>query len=126
MGRFKIGIILLTLLLAVALGAQRGMEAAEQPVTRALEQALEQVQQEDFSGGGALVARARREWERARTLRAALTDHQWLEDIDSRLAMLTVWAQAQEKADFAALCTDTLLRLKALAKAHTLNLSTLF
>ena len=36
------------------------------------------------------------------------------------------WVREQEKADFSALCADTLLRLKAVAEAHALNLSTFF
>ena len=76
--------------------------------------------------GTDLVAQARQQWDRTRTFRAALADHQCLEDIDSQLAMLAVWVREQEKADFSALCADTLLRLKAVAEAHALNLSTFF
>lgn len=126
MGRFKIGIALLAVLLAAALGAQFGMQAAQKPVTRALTAALEQVQQEHFPQAEALISQAQEYWDSTRTFCAALADHQWLEDIDSQLAMLAVWAQEQEKADFSALCADTLLRLKAIAEAHALNLSTFF
>lgn len=126
MGRFKIGVALLAVLLAAAIRAQFGMQAAQKPVTQALTAALEQVQQEHFPQAEALVSQARGYWDSTRTFRAALADHQWLEDIDSQLAMLSVWAQEQEKADFSALCADTLLRLKAIAEAHALNLSTFF
>lgn len=126
MGRFKIGAALLAVLLAAALGAQSGMQAAQEPVAQALTAALEQVQQEHYPQAQALVAQAQETWDGTRAFRAALADHQWLEDIDSQLAMLAVWVQEQEKADFSALCADTLLRLKAIAEAHTLNLSTFF
>lgn len=126
MGRFKIGAGLLAVLLALAVGTQLGMKAAQQPVARSLAEAMEQVQREHFTEAEALVARARQQWDRTRTFRAALADHQCLEDIDSQLAMLAVWVREQEKADFSALCADTLLRLKAVAEAHTLNLSTFF
>ena len=126
MGRFKIGAGLLAVLLALAVGTQLGMKAAQQPVAQSLAEAMEQVQREHFPEAEALVARARQQWDRTRTFRAALADHQCLEDIDSQLAMLAVWVREQEKADFSALCADTLLRLKAVGEAHALNLSTFF
>lgn len=126
MGRFKIGVGLLAVLLALAVGAQLGMKAAQQPVSESLTAALEQMRQAHFPEAEALVDQARQQWERTRTFRAALADHQCLEDIESQLAMLSVWAAEHEPADFAALCADTLLRLKAVADAHALNLSTFF
>lgn len=126
MGRFKIGAGLLAVLLALAVGTQLGMKAAQQPVAQSLAEAMEQVQREHFPEAEALVAQARQQWDCTRTFRAALADHQCLEDIDSQLAMLAVWVREQEKADFSALCADTLLRLKAVAEAHALNLSTFF
>ena len=111
MGRFKIGAGLLAVLLALAVGAQLGMKAAQQPVAQSLAEAMEQVRREHFPEAEALVAQARQQWDRTRTFRAALADHQCLEDIDSQLAMLAVWVREQEKADFSALCADTLLRL---------------
>ena len=94
MGRFKIGVALLAVLLAAAIGAQFGMQAAQKPVTQALTAALEQVQQEHFPQAEALVSQARGYWDSTRTFRAALA--------------------------------DILLRLKAIAEAHALNLSTFF
>ena len=46
--------------------------------------------------------------------------------INGNYALQAVWVREQEKADFSALCADTLLRLKAVAEAHALNLSTFF
>ena len=85
MGRFKIGAGLLAVLLALAVGTQLGMKAAQQPVAQSLAEAMEQVQREHFPEAEALVAQARQQWDRTRTFRAALADHQCLEDIDSRL-----------------------------------------
>ena len=126
MGRFRIGIGLLAVLLALALGAQLGMNALRRPVEQALEQAMTAAEAEDFPQAAACVARAWESWSAARTLCAALADHSFMEDIEANLSMLSVWAQEQERADFRALCAETLLRVKAVADAHKLDLSTFF
>lgn len=126
MGRFRIGVGLLVLLLALCIGTQWGMEAVQQPVVQALSAALEQAQREHFPEAQALLEQAQAAWRRARGFCAALADHQYLEDIDSCLAMLAVWAQEGERGEFSALCADTLLRLRAVADAHALRLSTFF
>ena len=126
MGRFRIGVGLLAALLAIAIGAQTGMTAVQKPVEQALEQAMTAAKEENFIQAASCVARAWEKWEGARTFCAALADHSFMEDIEANLAMLTVWAQEQELADFRALCAETILRVKAVANAHKLNLSTFF
>ncbi len=126
MGRFRIGVGLLAALLAVALGAQFGMAAAQKPVEEALKQSLAAAEAGDFDGAKDAVLAAWEAWDGSRTLCAALADHQFLEDVESNLAMLAIWAREQEKADFSALCAETILRVKAVAAAHKLNLATFF
>lgn len=126
MGRFRIGVGLLAVLLAVSIAAQIGIALANKPVTQALEQGLEFSLQEDFPSAHAAVIRAQTHWHRFRGILAALADHQHLEDIDCQLAALTIWAEEGERGDFAALCADTLLRIQAVSDAHRLTLASFF
>lgn len=126
MGRFKIGLGLLAVLLALSIGAQLAMGALEKPLLQSLSNAMEQSEQENFAAAGEEIARAQTQWQRTRDFSAVLADHQYLEDIDAQLEMLKIWAQAQEKTDFQTLCADTALRIRAVADAHKLTIPAFF
>lgn len=126
MGRFRIGIGLLGVLLAIAIAAQVGMAAAQKPVKEALKQAMTAAELENYPQAGENVVEAFDKWQRAKTLCAALCDHEFMENIEGNLAMLQVWAKEEEKGDFCALCAETILRVEAVENAHKLNLSTFF
>ena len=126
MGRFRIGIGLLVVLLAIAIGTQIAMAVVQKPVKQALVEAMAAAELEDYTQAGEKTAAAFAQWKRTRTFCAALCDHEFMEDIEGNLAMLTVWAKEEEKADFCALCADTILRVEAVENAHRLNISTFF
>lgn len=126
MGRFRIGVGILLVLLAIAIGAQIGMKAVQKPVKQALVEAMAAAELEDYAQAGEKAAEAFTKWRRSRTFCAALCDHEFMEDIEGNLAMLTVWAKEEEKADFCALCAGTILRVEAIENAHRLNISTFF
>lgn len=126
MGRFRIGLGLLGVLLAVAIATQIGISAVQKPVKQALVEAMTAAEQEDFSAAGMKTAKAYDCWHRTRTFSAAICDHEFMEGIEGNLAMLLVWAKEEEKADFCALCADTILRVEAIENAHRLNISTFF
>lgn len=126
MGRFRIGVGLLAVLLALSIGAQLGMGAMEKPLLQALNNAMELAQQENFAAAGAEIARAQETWRRTRDFSAVLADHQYLEDIDAQLEMLAIWAAGEEKRDFLTLCADTVLRIRAVADAHRLSIPAFF
>lgn len=126
MVRFRIGLCLLLALLVLALGAQLGMAAAQKPVEQALKQALSAAQAGDFSAAQGALHRAWEHWDRARTLSAMLADHAFLEDVEANFAILSLWAQEQERGDFCSLCAATILRLGAISAAHRLSLASFF
>lgn len=126
MVRFRIGVCLLLALLVLALGAQLGMAAAQKPVEQALKQALSAAQAGDFSAAQGALHRAWEHWDSARTLSAMLADHAFLEDVEANFAMLSLWAQEQERGDFCSLCAATILRLGAISAAHRLSLASFF
>ncbi len=126
MGRFRIGIGLLAVLLVISIGTQIGMAALQKPVKRSLAAAMTAAETEDYAQAGEKAAEAYAQWQRSRTFCAALCDHEFMEDIEGNLAMLTVWAREEEKADFCALCAETILRVEAVENAHRLNISTFF
>ena len=117
MRRFRIGIGLLAVLLVISIGTQIGMAALQKPVKQSLAAAMTAAEK---------TAEAYARWQRSRTFCAALCDHAFMEDIEGNLAMLRVWAKEKEKADFCALCADTILRVEAIENAHRLNISTFF
>ncbi len=126
MGRFRIGVGLLAVLLAISIASQLAMGAVEKPLLQALSNAMELSRQEDFAAAGEEIARAQARWQRCRDFSAVLADHQYLEDIDAQLAMLAIWAEAGEKTDFQTLCADTALRIRSVADAHRLSLPAFF
>ena len=126
MVRFRIGVGILLVLLAIAIGTQVGMKAVQRPVKQALVEAMAAAELEDYAQAGEKTAEAYAQWRRFRTFCAALCDHEFMENVEGNLAMLTVWANEEEKADFCALCADTILRVEAIGNAHRLNVSTFF
>lgn len=125
MNRFRIGLILLAALLAAGIWAQSTMQRIHLPIAAALENAADYAAAGEPSRAAELVHHAESQWQRSRTLTAALADHQPLEDIECLLAQLTAYETADDPT-YPALCRDLARRLRAVAEAHSLSLGAVF
>ena len=72
MGRFRIGLGLLAVLLVISIGTQIGMAALQKPVKQSLAAAMTAAETEDYAQAGEKTAEACAQWQRSRTFCAAL------------------------------------------------------
>lgn len=126
MSRFRIGVGLLLLLLAVCVLSQVRMGAIQKPIAAAVDRAQSLAARGDWTRAGAAVADARRAWEKNRTFVAALADHQPLEDIECLFEMLETYADQRDEAEFRSACADLARRILAVKEAQEFNLGSLF
>ena len=126
MTRFRIGVGLLIVLLAVCVLSQLRMGAIQKPIAAQVDRAQPLAAREDWPAAGAAVAEARQEWERSRTFVSALADHQPLEDIECLFAMLEAYAREQDETEFQAACADLSRRILAVKEAQEFNLGSIF
>lgn len=121
MNRFRIGAALLVILLAGSLSVQWGMNGIFAPASAALEQAAALGAGGNWPRAADCVRQADARWRRYRHISAVFADHQPMEDIDSQLARLAVYAAARETAEFTAASRELARRMDAMADAHRLN-----
>ncbi|MGM9605297.1 MAG: DUF4363 family protein [Faecousia sp.] len=126
MNRFRIGVGLLIVLLAVCIFSQVRMSAIQKPIAAEVAQAERYAAQDDWPKAGAALAGARNAWEENRTFVASLADHQPLEDIESLFAMLEAYAEERDGTEFRAACQDLNRRILAVKEAHEFNLGSVF
>lgn len=126
MTRFRIGVGLLIVLLAVCVLSQLRMGTIQKPIAAQVDRAQTLAAREDWPAAGAAVAEARQEWECSRTFVSALADHQPLEDIECLFAMLEAYAREQDETEFQAACADLSRRILAVKEAQEFNLGSIF
>lgn len=125
MNRFRIGVILLLTLLILGLAAQKAMQTIQLPIAGDLERAAECAAAGDWSKAKVLAARAEQNWQAHWRLTAAAADHQPMEDIDSLMAQLRIYGDAESDPDFPALCAELARRIRAMSDAHRLSFANL-
>lgn len=121
MTRFRIGLGLLAVLLALGILTQAGLRHQQTPIVQALEQAADFALADNWRSARIEADRAATAWQKGWKITAALADHQPLEDIDGMLAQLEILARKEETVDFAAACRDLARRMRAVADAHSLS-----
>ena len=126
MSRFRIGVGLLIVLLAVCVFSQVRMAGIQKPIAEQIARAEEYGAREEWTHAASAVADARQSWEDHRTFVAALADHQPLEDIECLFAMLVSYADQRDATEFRAACRDLNRRILAVKEAQEFNLGSLF
>lgn len=116
MTRFRIGIGLLLLLLALGIEAQIAMDTLHAPAAAQLDAASQAALQGDTEASRAMADEAAARWQKYWRFTAILADHGPMEDVDSLLAQLP--AMAEDPAQFAAACAELSRRITAIADAH--------
>ena len=121
MKRGWIGFALLLVLLAGGLGAAWGMDRCNSPIAGTLDRAADAAMEENWSEAGQLAQKAEADWKRCWKFNACFADHEALEEIDSMLGQLEVYAKEKEEVSFASTCIALSRMIRAVGEAHGLN-----
>lgn len=120
MKRSWIGLGLLFVLLAGALGTTVFMDRIHQPVASGLRQAAQEALLGQWDQADNLSRQALAQWEKWNHFRACFSDHSPMEEIDAGLEEMKVYLSAREEVAFAASCGELARKVDAMGEAHGL------
>ena len=126
MKRSYIGAGLLVFLCLFCGGFSWAMWAIHTPISGQLSRAETQVLAGAFTEGQLTALEAKAHWDKWQKLRACLSDHTPVEEIDAGFAELESYGASEEDAAFAAECGVLAEMVKALAESQSLNWWNLF
>ena len=115
-GWFGFGI--LVVFLVIGFITAQVMDNVHLPTEKLLQQAAEKTLRGDFEGAIALGKEAKDRWDSHWNGTATVADHSPMDEVDSLFAEMEVYAQAEEKPHFAAVCKELSQRIQAFADAH--------
>lgn len=118
MARGWLGVGILALFLALGFVTAEAMDNAHMPTQALLQQAAEKALNGDFAEATELGAQAKSRWDRHWNGTATVGDHSPMDEVDALFAEMEVYAQAEEKPHFAAVCKELSQRIQAFADAH--------
>ena len=120
--RFLLGLAILILVLAFAIGAAISMKAIHAPGEEALAQAARFALAGDMEQAVPLARGAYQRWQKYRGITAAFADHSPMDDTERLFQEMQVYAVAGEAPHFAACCTQLSAMLKAMYETHRFSL----
>ena len=113
------GLLILLLLIGLLLSWYLGRQ--QEALAASLEDSAWLALSGQWENAKASADQVRKDWERRRSLWAVFGDLTPMEEIDTLLAELTVYAAAGERTDFAAACNSLARRMAAMGNAQTLR-----
>ena len=120
--RFILGLAILILVLALAIGTAIGMKAIHAPGEAALKEAAELTLAGDFAQAVPLARGAYSRWQKYRSIPAAFADHNPMDDTERLFQEMLVYAEEGEEPHFAACCTQLSAMLRAMYETHGFSL----
>ena len=120
--RFLLGISLLLLVLAFAIGTGIGMKAIHAPGEAELRQAAQLTLTGDMETAIPLAQKAYSSWQKYRGITSAFADHSPMDDTERLFREMLVYAQAGEAPHFAACCEQLSAMLRAIYETHAFSL----
>jgi len=120
--RFILGLAILLLVLAFAIGTGIGMKAIHAPAEAALTQAARLSLDGDMEEAVSLASDAYDRWQKYRGITAAFADHNPMDDTERLFREMLVYAEENEVPHFAACCTQLSAMLKATYETHGFSL----
>lgn len=120
MKRSWFGAALLLFFLLSGLLITRAMGDIHDPISQDLITAGEYALTENWEMAEAFFQKARQSWEKNRLFRSCFADHNPVEEIESSLAQLEVYARMKEETAFAASCGEISRKIQAIGEAHGL------
>ena len=122
MKKFIVGMIVLSLLLAVGLMVATVTENMYAPVITLLEDATQYALAGSFADAKAKAANAKALWDQCKNATATVADHTPMEEIDHLFAETDIYARTEEIPHFAACCVQLAVMIRDMSDAHALNL----
>ena len=120
--RFLLGLTILILVLAFAIGTAVGIKAIHAPSEAALTQAARLAMADDMEQASRLARNAYNRWQKYRNVTAAFADHNPMDDTERLFREMLVYADTEEIPHFAACCTQLSAMLKAIYETHGFSL----
>ena len=120
--RFILGLTLLILVLALALGTAAGMKAIHAPGEAALEKAARLALSGNLEQAIPLAREAYSRWQKYRGITAAFADHTPMDDTERLFREMLIYAETEEVPHFAACCEQLSAMLKAMYETHSFSL----
>ena len=120
--RFILGLAILILVLAFAVGTAIGMKAIHAPGEAALNQAAQYALSGNMEQAIPLAREAYNRWQKYRSVTAAFADHSPMDDTERLFREMLVYAQTDEVPHFAACCQQLSAMLKAIYETHGFSL----
>lgn len=117
-GRLILGISILFLTLALAIGVSVGAKAIHAPAEAALSEAAGLALDDRMDEAIPLAHAAYDRWQRYQGVTAAFADHTPMDDTERLFQEMLVYAQSDERPHFAACCRQLSAMLKAMYETH--------
>ena len=116
------GLAILILVLAFAIGTAIGMKAIHAPGEAALDQAAQYALAGNMEQAIPLAQQAYTRWQTYRGITSAFADHTPMDDTERLFREMLVYAQTDEVPHFAACCRQLSAMLKAIYETHGFSL----
>lgn len=120
--RLLLGIVLLAVVLAFAIGAGAGMRAIHQPGEIALTEAARLAMDGKLEDALPLARSTYDRWQKYRGITAAFADHNPMDDTERLFRQMLVYAEVGEAPHFSACCTELSAMLRAMYETHSFSL----
>lgn len=121
MNRLWIGIGILVVLFALAVGLLFGSRAFFEDFSDNLEQAGQLALAGNWVSAGEKAAKSRAQWEKYRHFWSAFTDHEPMEQMQELFLRLEIYRQKQLEVDFATVCGSLVQMAEAIDESHSLK-----
>ncbi len=121
MKRLWIGLIILALLLAGCLAISTAMTNIHSPMAADWDLAAQKALLGDWPTALSLMQRANGRWHKYHNFIAAFADHTPMDEIDTLLEELGVYALSRENPHFSATCTHLSFMAEAMSENHLLR-----
>lgn len=121
MGRLWIGIGILVVMLAMAIGLLWGSRVFFEDFSDNLEQAEQLALAGNWTSAEEKAAKSRTQWEKYKRLWSAFTDHEPIEQMQELFSWLEVYGQRQLEVDYATVCNSLVQLAEAIDESHSLK-----
>ena len=121
MGRLWIGVGILFVMLAMAIGLLWGSRMFFEEFADNLEQAEQLALSGDWVSAGEKAEKSRAQWEKYKHLWSAFTDHEPVEQMQELFFWLEVYQNKQLEVDYATVCSSLVQLAEAIDESHSLK-----
>lgn len=116
--RFYLGLGILVLFLGLGLFVSFGLARIHEPVSETFSRAAREALDGNLSEGISLARQAESRWQKYQKATASVADHTPMDEIESLLAEMKVFAEAEDGTHFAACCAQLSRMVQSVADAH--------